>query len=794
MSTQSVATEHTIPAGTAAAIHRWGGSRIRTFGPFRIPRTLIVFPLTVAHLGIRPRKTLRGSTFWVLGRLAIAITLAIVALGLNAISAHASGNDTLILTPAADAYVDASLPDTSFGTSTYLWVDAQPAKQAFLRFSVSGVSGRSVVGVRLRMFQTDSAPSGGRVFSITSNAWDESVTWNTKPAIDGPQLGSFGPVQPNLPYEVDLGPSFISGDGPVNLAMDSTDSDGARWASREHADPPQLIVELAPRPAPPGPVDKFSFSTVADTYVDASLPSSSFGGDPSFWADSSPVKQSLMRFSVSGLAGRTIEDVRLRLYQVDAAPQGGRVFSISSNSWTESVTWDTRPPIDGPQLGTFGQVAPGTWYEIDLGEVISGDGDLNLAVDSVNSDGARWASRESPNAPVLIVTVDRIPGLILDGLSTVIGPRGGSSDPTYFASQHRLAMTAGGRLLVVYGRHADGVQLAWRDPGGGWQTSSTGDVTDGRLLSGTGTGDWPASIVTAKDSSGDEHAWAVWARPSFLNISEVSMRRLSNLDSPDGPTVGPAVTVEPAESGKCRVDIGFETVNGVQRGVIIWTQRAGTALWAVATKWFTDLDTDTPAFVSERILFTGTSDEDARNGSGTLIPSTKGIRAGVRDAAGKMGVYGHDVSNPLDVWWAGAPGAFVQNGGRVTGVALASGALALTAESNTSQHVVTVQTFDSAGQNPQTKLSLAGYVQPVLATNGTTLHLLMIRNSDGFVVSTKSIGSFWGAIGVEIGAEGGGNYSWPNPVRLTDGRLRFVVRGPSGGVNQNAVLAFQRTA
>jgi hypothetical protein len=723
----------------------------------------------------------------------LATFLMAAAVGLNAIDASAGTNDTLIFTPVADAYVDASLPNTSFGTSTYLWVDAQPAKQSFLRFSVSGLSGRSIVDVRLRMFQTDSSPSGGRVFSITSNAWNESVTWNTRPPIDGPQVGSFGAVQPNLSYEVDLGASFVSSDGTVNLGMDSTSSDGARWGSREHTDPPQLIVDLAPRPAPPGPVDKFTFYSVADTYVDASLPSSSFGATASFWADSSPAKQAFTRFSVSGLAGRTIDDVKLRLYQVDAAPQGGRVFSISSNSWTESITWDTRPPIDGPQLGTFGQVAAGRWYEIDLGKIISGDAQLDLALDSLNSDGARWASRESPNAPMLVVTVERVPGLILDGPSTVIGPKGGSSDPTYFSSQHRLAITAGGRLLTVYGRHADGVQLAWRDPGGGWQTGSTGDVTDGRLLSRTGTGDWPASIVTAKDSSGQEHAWAVWARPSFTNVSGVSMRRLSDLDSRDGPTVGPVRTVEPADTGKCRVDLGFETVGGVQRGVLMWTQRAGTSLWAVATKWFTDLDTDTPAFTSEKVLFTGTGDQDARNGSGTLIPTAKGIRAGVRDAAGRMRIYGHDIANPLNVWWAGTRGAFIQNGGRVTGVALASGALALTAESNVTQHVVTVQTFDSAGRNPKTKLNAAGLVQPSLATNGTDLYLLMIRRSDGFVVSTKTIGSFWSAHRVEIGAEGGGNYAWPNPVRQTDGRLRFVVRGPAAGPTQNAVLAFQRT-
>lgn len=722
-------------------------------------------------------------------RYGVALVLAISALGLNAVSAQAAANDILIFTPVADAYVDASVPDSSFGTSTYLWIDAQPAKQSFLRFPVSGVDGRTVSGVRLRMFQTDSSPSGGRVFSISLQGWNESVTWNTRPSIDGPQVGSFGTVQPGTAYEVDLGASLLSGDGSVELALDSTDTDGARWGSREHADPPQLIVELAPRPDPPGSVDKFSFTTAADTYVDASVPDSSFGTAASFWADSSPAKQSFLRFPVSGLAGRTVEDVRLRLYQVDQSPEGGRFFSITSNSWDETATWNTRPAIDGPELGALGQVDAEKWYEIDLGKAISGNGTLNLALDSVNSDGARWASRESANAPMLIVSVDKIPGLILDGLSTVIGPKGGSSDPTYFATQHRLALTSAGRLLVAYGRHASGIQLAWRDPGGGWQTDTTGAVTGGQLLSGTGTGDWPSSIVIAKDSLGKEHAWVVWARASFLYTDGVSMRRLSNLDSPDGPSVGPVVTVESAGLGTAKADLGFETAGSAQRGVVLWTRKTGDNSWAIVATWFTNLGTDTPTFGNQKVLVSGAGSSN----SGTLIPSGPGIRAGIRDARGTMRLFGHDVSKPLTTWWSGVAGTGIPNGARVSGVALGSGDLALTAESNTTNNVVTVQTFDSAGKHPKTRLSVTGFTQPVLATDDSRLYLLMIRKSDGFVVSRSYNGISWSAVRVEIGSEGAGNYSWPNPVRQTDGRLRFVVRGPSGGSTQNAVLAFQRT-
>jgi hypothetical protein len=127
-------------------------------------------------------------------------------------------------------------------------------------------------------------------------------------------------------------------------------------------------------------------------------------------------------------------------------------------------------------------------------------------------------------------------------------------------------------------------------------------------------------------------------------------------------------------------------------------------------------------------------------------------------------------------------------------VALSSGRLAATAETDTSNHVVTVQVFSKAGTFPSTKLTTdPGYSQPVLASDGANLYLVMIKVSDGSVVSRKYNGSVWTADQEEISAGNcSGNCAWPNVIRGTDGRLRFIVRGPSGGGTKNAVLAFQR--
>ena len=160
--------------------------------------------------------------------------------------------------------------------------------------------------------------------------------------------------------------------------------------------------------------------------------------------------------------------------------------------------------------------------------------------------------------------------LPIDGLSEVAGPEFASSDPTYYSGNRRAAMTAGGRMLVVHGRHASGVQLAWRDPAGGWQRTTTGATADGSMLAGAGTGDRPASIAVAQDDDQAEHAWVVWGGQNSGSGTAVRMRRLSNLDSPDGPSVGPVVTIdEPGGGGAYRPDLAFQRAgDGTMRGSV----------------------------------------------------------------------------------------------------------------------------------------------------------------------------------------------------------------------------------
>jgi len=224
------------------------------------------------------------------------------------------------------------------------------------------------------------------------------------------------------------------------------------------------VIEGLQRPESTPGTDTFVFTPEADTYVDSSQPTTSYGTSTSLRVDASPASQSFLRFKPSQLEGRKVLGARLRMYQRDASPLGGRVFSMSSNSWSQSATWATKPAIDGRQLASFGSVQFGQWYEADVGaEAVQGDEAVSLAIDSTSSDGSLWGSREFDRQPQLVVEVEREPGSVADGLSQVAGPTFASSNPTTYAGNRRLATTEGGRQIAVHGRQRPSLHV-----GTGW--------------------------------------------------------------------------------------------------------------------------------------------------------------------------------------------------------------------------------------------------------------------------------------------------------------------------------------
>src|SRR3954470_12477495 len=168
----------------------------------------------------------------------VAVAAAAVVVGI-AVPARAAAQT---FTPVADALVTEVSPSTAFGTSTALRVDggADPDVQAYLRFTVSGVSG-PVQSATLRLWATSPTANGPSVFS-TDDTWSEpSITWANKPAVAGSGVGKVTSIATSTWASFDV-TSIVTGNGTYDLVLAGTSTDGVDLQSREAANKPQLVI------------------------------------------------------------------------------------------------------------------------------------------------------------------------------------------------------------------------------------------------------------------------------------------------------------------------------------------------------------------------------------------------------------------------------------------------------------------------------------------------------------------------------------------------------------------------
>jgi chitodextrinase len=146
----------------------------------------------------------------------------------------------------------------------------------------------------------------------------------------------------------------------------------------------------------------------ADAQIQQANPTTNYGKSSQIGVDFSPVTDSLIKFTVSGVGTKTVTNAKIRLYCVNGSRTGAVFHAVADGTWIEStVTWATAPAADPATLATLGTVVAGTWYEVDLTPYITGDGTYTLRINSANSDGAFYASREGAagTAPQLVVTL-----------------------------------------------------------------------------------------------------------------------------------------------------------------------------------------------------------------------------------------------------------------------------------------------------------------------------------------------------------------------------------------------------
>ena len=164
---------------------------------------------------------------------------------------------------------------------------------------------------------------------------------------------------------------------------------------------------------------------VADAFVDADTPTTTYGTTSQLVVDAAPLREAYVQFDLTDQKNTVIE-ARLRLHVANVAnagsPDGGSVARVTGG-WTEGdVTHATRPTTWGPTVGEIGAVTANTWVDITVTRAVTVGGVVTLGIRSDNTDGAYYDSRETgANAPQLIITTGAKPAAVTGTTVAAVG-------------------------------------------------------------------------------------------------------------------------------------------------------------------------------------------------------------------------------------------------------------------------------------------------------------------------------------------------------------------------------------
>jgi hypothetical protein len=92
----------------------------------------------------------------------------------------------------------------------------------------------------------------------------------------------------------------------------------------------------------------------------------------------------------------------LRVHAASSLAAGFQV-GRSTAGWSEStITWNTRPAVV-EALGSSGPIQAGTWVEVPLTGLVTGDGTYDLVLTPLSTTALRLDSRETPTPPELLI-------------------------------------------------------------------------------------------------------------------------------------------------------------------------------------------------------------------------------------------------------------------------------------------------------------------------------------------------------------------------------------------------------
>jgi hypothetical protein len=155
-----------------------------------------------------------------------------------------SGPATLKFSATDDTQANSASPSTKYGSSASMRVDGSPQVVTYIKFKVSGVSGKTVTSAKLRVYVRDGGGAPLTLQQVGSKSWTEGgLNWSNRPSVGGTVWGKkTSGIGDGKWVEFDL-TKVVTADGTYSMALWSTSGDGYSFSAAESSsNRPQLVV------------------------------------------------------------------------------------------------------------------------------------------------------------------------------------------------------------------------------------------------------------------------------------------------------------------------------------------------------------------------------------------------------------------------------------------------------------------------------------------------------------------------------------------------------------------------
>jgi hypothetical protein len=147
----------------------------------------------------------------------------------------------------------------------------------------------------------------------------------------------------------------------------------------------------------------------ADTFVYSRQPDHSYNRSSHLDVRGDPAMASFLRFEIKGLGQGTVEHAHLRLFSIrdsGGKPVTVKLFATAADWNDQAVNWNQQPALGQPIAESApAPIEKDQWIDLDLGQVVTGDGVYSFALTSDSSRRLSFRSSGGKEAPQLALSV-----------------------------------------------------------------------------------------------------------------------------------------------------------------------------------------------------------------------------------------------------------------------------------------------------------------------------------------------------------------------------------------------------